>query len=77
MSRLRELLNEYRRERDRVASDLVRAPRAQLSLAAFQVCEYLEGLGASDLDARDRSNPACPRVDAARRPHPMDEIDFE
>lgn len=78
MSRLRELLDEYRRERDRVASDHIRAPRAQLSLAAFQVCEYLESLDASDLHERDRSHPACPRVDAARRSeHPMDRIDFE
>ena len=94
MSRLRELLDAYRRERDRVASDHIRAPlftrkaaeqhepgfvveRVQLSLAAFQVCEYLESLDASDLHARDMSHPACPRVDAARRPHPMDAIDFE
>lgn len=48
------------------------------ALAFREIAEFLlTTIESSDLDSRDRSNPACPRVDAARRPHPMDEIDFE
>lgn len=74
VSRLRELLDDYTAIKARCLRDAGRA-RAK---AAIALAEYMLATStASDLDARDRTNPACPRVDAARRPHPMDEIDFE
>ena len=74
MSKLQEMLAEYRR----LTLSENHWPLA-ISEQAQAIADYLLTLDASDLDARDRSNPACPSVDAARRPHisPMDEIDFE
>lgn len=74
VSRLRELLEYYTEIKARCLRDAGRArAKAAIALAEYMLATSI----ASDLDARDRTNPACPRVDAARRPHPMDEIDFE
>lgn len=68
--KLSEMLAEYRKARDGVGRNPgCESHRDLFAARAFQVCEYLLTLDASDLDERDRtfSRQILPTMDLPRR----------
>ncbi len=65
--RIRQLLDHYRTARDR---DHTRGGSSVTRLLAVMIADHLLTLDDDDdLRQRDATNPACPPIDAARRPH--------